>query len=417
MSDQIPIHGTCDPRFNKVRELFQHCFDNGTEIGAAVSFVLDGKCVVDLWGGHYDLARTREWERDTLVNVYSTTKGMLAICASQLIERGLLDVDAPVVTYWPEFGASGKQDITVRWLLSHQAGLCGIRKPLPKNSLYDWNLMCEALASQEPWWKPGTAHGYHAFTYGFLVGEIVRRVTGETIGNYFRKNIAAPLGADFHIGLTAEHDARTADMYGVSIGNKPVPSAPPPPAASASPPTPPAAFAEFARLLQDPTTMQHAALLNPPMDRDAVNTRAWRAAEIPAVNGHCTARALARIYGALSRGGEIDGVRILNPDTLTRATTEEVSGPELLFCGAVPMRYGLGFVLSDEHHRYSRLSPNPRSFGHAGGGGSLGMADPDNAIGFGFTMNNMQPSIVSAGATPTVLIDAFYEALGTPASP
>lgn len=407
MSDSIPIHGTCDSRFTKVKDLFQSSFDSGQEIGAAVCFVLDGKSVVDLWGGHYDLARTREWERDTLVNVYSTTKGMTSLCASQLIERGLLDIEAPVSKYWPEFAAAGKEGITIRWLLSHRAGLCAVRAPLPKNSLYDWHRMCAELAAQEPWWTPGDAHGYHAFTFGFLVGEVARRVTGESLGTFFRKNVAQPLGADFHIGLAAENDARTSDMYSVAIGNKPAPArAPSEPAPAAAGP-----FAEFARLMQDPTTMQHAALLNPPQDRDAVNTREWRAAEIPAANGHGTARALARIYGALARGGEIDGIRILKPQTIARATTEEAAGPERLFCGAVPMRFGLGFVLSDETHRYSRLSPNPRSFGHAGGGGSLGMADPDARIGFGFTMNNMQPGIVSAGATPTMLIDAFYEAL------
>ena len=407
MSESMPVQGTCDPRFVKLRELFQHSFDSGVEIGAAVSFVIDGKCVVDLWGGHYDIARTREWERDTLVNVYSTTKGMAAVCANQLIERGLLDIAAPVAEYWPEFAAGGKEKVTVRWLLSHRAGLCAVRKPLPKRALYDWDLMCDELAAQEPWWNPGEGHGYHAFTYGFLVGEVVRRITGESLGTFFRKNVALPLDADFHIGLSAEHDSRTSDMFSVHIGNKPAsvkkPDDPPPSAAGP--------FAEFARRLQDPTTMQWAALLNPPQDRDAVNTRAWRAAEIPAVNGHGTARALARIYGALARGGEIDGVRILMPETIARATTEEVSGPERLFCGAVPMRFGLGFVLSDESHRYARLSPNPRSFGHAGGGGSLGMADPDRGIGFGFTMNNMQAGMVSAGTTPTLLINAFYDAL------
>jgi CubicO group peptidase (beta-lactamase class C family) len=407
MSDPLPVHGTCDPRFVKVRELFQHSFDSGVEIGAAVSFMLDGACVVDLWGGHYDLARTREWERDTLVNVYSTTKGMVALCANQLIERGQLDIEAPVAQYWPEFAAGGKESVTVRQLLSHQAGLCAVRKPLPKGSLYDWDLMCDELAAQEPWWPPGEGHGYHAFTYGFLVGEVVRRITGESLGTFFRKNIGLPLGADFHIGLGAEHDSRTADMYSVHIGNKPAPVGKPddPPPSMSGP------FAEFARRMQDPTTMQWAALLNPPQDRDAVNTRAWRAAEIPAANGHGTARALARIYGALACGGVIDTIRILQPETIARATTEEVSGPERLFCGAVPMRFGLGFVLSDESQRYSRLSPNPRSFGHAGGGGSVGMADPDRGIGFGFTLNNMQPSMVSAGSTPTLLIDAFYEAL------
>ena len=407
MSDSIPVHGTCDPRFTKVKELFQSSFDSGEELGAAVAFMLDGKCVIDLWGGHYDLARTCEWERDTLVNVYSTTKGMTALCANQLIERGLLDIEAPVSEYWPEFAAAGKERITTRWLLSHKAGLCAVRAPLPKNSLYDWDRMCAALAAQEPWWTPGDGHGYHAFTFGFLVGEVVRRITSEGLGTYFRKNVAQPLGADFHIGLAAENDSRTSDIYSVHIGNKPAPTrAPGDPAPSATGP-----FAEFARRMQDPTTMQWAALLNPAHDRDAVNTRAWRAAEIPAVNGHGTARALARIYGALARGGEIDGVRILKPQTIVRATSEEASGPERLFCGAVPMRFGLGFVLSDETHRYSRLSPNPRAFGHAGGGGSIGMADPDAGIAFGFTMNNMQASLVSAGATPTALIDAFYAAL------
>jgi len=407
MSDSIPVHGTCDPRFSKVKELFQHNFDSGEEIGAAVCFVLDGTCVVDLWGGYYDLARTREWERDTLVNVYSTTKGLTALCANQLMERGLLGIDVPVAEYWPEFAAAGKEGITIRTLLSHKAGLCAVRAPLPKDSLYDWDRMCDALAAQEPWWTPGEAHGYHAFTFGFLVGEVVRRVTGESLGTYFRKNVAEPLGADFHIGLAAENDSRTSDMYSVHIGNKPAPiKTPGDPAPAATGP-----LAEFGRRMQDPTSMQWAAFLNPPQDRDAVNTRAWRAAEIPAANGHGTARSLARIYGALARGGEIDGIRILHPQTIARATIEEAAGPELLFCGGVPMRFGLGFVLSDETHRYSRLSPNPRAFGHAGGGGSLGMADPDARIGVGFTMNNMHASIVSAGATPTVLIDAFYNAL------
>jgi CubicO group peptidase (beta-lactamase class C family) len=407
MSDSIPVHGVCDSRFIRVRELFQHSFASGEEIGAAASFVLDGQCVVDLWGGYYDLARTREWERDTLVNVYSTSKGMVALCANQLVERGLLDIDAPVAEYWPEFAVAGKDETTIRWLLSHRAGLCAVRARMPQNALYDWDLMCEALAAQEPWWIPGEGHGYHAFTYGFLVGEVVRRVTGESLGTFFRKNVAEPLTADFHIGLAAENDSRTSDMYGVHIGNKSVAV----PKLDDPAPTEPGPFAEFARRMRDQTTMQWNAMLNPPMDRDAVNTRAWRAAEIPAVNGHGTARALARIYGALARGGEVDGVRVMKPETIARATVTEVCGPERLFCGAVPMRFGLGFVLSDATHRYARLSPNPRAFGHAGGGGSLGMADPDKGIGFGFTMNNMHASLVSAGATPTQLVDAFYEAL------
>jgi CubicO group peptidase (beta-lactamase class C family) len=404
MTNSIPVQGSCDSRFGQVREIFQHGFDSGEEVGAAVAFVLDGESVVDLWGGHYDMERTREWERDTLVNVYSTTKGMVALCANQLIERGLLNVDAPVAKYWPEFAAAGKENISVRWLLSHQAGLPAVREPLPLGALYDWSRMCSALAAQEPWWTPGTAHGYHPFTYGFLVGELVRRITGVSVGTYFRKNVAEPLAADFFIGLPASEDARTADILSVFVGNKPAPSKP------LAPPAGP--LAEFARAIQDPTTMQAAAFLNPPQDRNAVNTRAWRAAEIPAVNGHCTARALARIYGALARGGEIDGTRILRAQTIERAIEEQAAGPERLFLGGVPMRFGLGFALSEDFdNRYSWLSPNRRGFGHSGGGGSLGMADPDAKIGFGFTMNNMQWSTTSCDARTRLLIEAFHEAL------
>lgn len=405
MSNSIPVHGFCDARFSKLREIFQHSFDAGTEIGAAFSFVLDGVTVVDMWGGHYDEARTREWERDTLVNVYSSTKGMVAICANQLIERGLLEIDEPVATYWPEFAAAGKEGVIVRWLLNHKAGLCAISRSLPQDANYDWQLMCDALAEQKPWWTPGEAHGYHAFTFGFLVGEVIRRIARESVGTFFRKNVAEPLGADFHIGLAAEHDARTSDMYSYAIGNRttPRPSDQIPPLSGG--------MAEFVRAMQDHSTMQYAAFFNPPQTRDAVNTRAWRAAEIPAVNGHGTARALARIYGALARGGEIDGVRILSNDAIERAIVEEAAGPERMFFGAVPMRFGLGFVLSDDTHRYARLSPNPRAFGHAGGGGSVGMADPDARIGFGFTMNCMQAGIVSAGSTAASLVDAFYDAL------
>jgi len=406
MPDLIPIHGMCEPKFARIRELFQQCFDTGVEIGAAVCVYLDGRCVIDLWGGHYDLERTREWEGDTLVNVYSTTKAMAALCAHHLMDRGLLDVDAPVSQYWPEFAAAGKEGVLVRWLLSHQAGMCAIRQALPNGALYDWSRMCEALAAEEPWWTPGQGHGYHVFTYGFLVGELVRRISGQSLGTYFRRHIAEPLGADFHIGLPAECDARTSEIYGVLIGNKPPTAREQKNSAEIRD-----RFAAFARAVRDPTTMQGAAFLNPPQDRDAVNTRAWRAAEIPSVNGHGTARALARIYGALARGGEIDGIAILQPQTIERAITEEASGPERMFCGAIAMRFGLGFVLSEDAHRYARFSPNRRAFGHAGGGGSLGMADPDAKIGFGFTMNNFQGGIVSAGSTPSALIDAFYDAL------
>jgi CubicO group peptidase (beta-lactamase class C family) len=193
MSTENPICGDCDPRFERVREIFRDSFETGAELGASVCFTIDGEPVVDLWGGHCDHERTRAWERDTLVNVYSTTKGMTAVCAHRLVERGDLDLDEPVATYWPEFAAAGKQRLPVRYLLSHQAGLPAVREPLPPGALYDWELMTRALAKETPWWEPGTRHGYHALTFGYLVGELVRRISGQSLGSYFRRHVAEPL--------------------------------------------------------------------------------------------------------------------------------------------------------------------------------------------------------------------------------
>src|SRR5580658_10101739 len=208
----IPIAGTCDPRFRKVREAFAANFETAGEIGASVAMYIDGKQVVDLWGGYADRARTRPWTRDTLVNIYSTTKGLAAMCAHRLVDQGKLDLDAPVAKYWPEFAAAGKDKLPVRYLLSHRAGLPAIRKTLPPEALYDWKTMTAAVAAQEPWWEPGKKHGYHAITYGWLVGEIVRRASGKTLGTYFRDEIVSPLGLDAYIGLDARNDARTANI-------------------------------------------------------------------------------------------------------------------------------------------------------------------------------------------------------------
>jgi CubicO group peptidase (beta-lactamase class C family) len=388
------VQGHCDPRFESVRKIFEGSFESGAEIGASVSFCLDGESVVDLWGGHLDKQKTRPWERDTLVIVYSTTKGMTAICAHQLIERELLDVDAPVASYWPEFAANGKQDIPVRWLLSHQAGLPAPKQPLVLEDLLGWEGMVTALAEQDTWWEPGTKHGYHAVTFGHLVGEVIRRISSQSVGNFFRENLAEPLGADFHIGLPAELDARTSDLHG-SL-------APPKDSPGAKIKGP---LGDFLRDMTDPTTLTGATFNNPRFGPDTVNTRAWRAAEIPAANGHGTAGALARIYGALARGGEIDGVRILEPATIDAARKEQVFGPDAVL--RMPMRFGLGFMLRQD---FMPISPNDGAFGHPGAGGSIGMADPEAKVGFGYTMNKMQMGLVgSAGAFR--MIAAFYEAL------
>ncbi len=396
MASQIPVDGHCDPRFAAVREIFEKNLQSKAELGSAVAFTLDGEPVVDLWGGFLDFEHSRAWQRDTLVNVYSTTKGMTAICAHQLVEQGKLDLDAPVTHYWPEFAAAGKQSIPVRFVLSHQAGLPGIREPLPEEALYDWGTLVSALAKEKPWWEPGTQHGYHALTFGHLVGELVRRVSGKSLGTYFRENVAEPLDADFHIGLAPEHDARTSDLHGQLVArlDKETRSKLPP------------KLAQFMRDMTDPSTMTGAAFANPKQSPGSVNSRAWRAAEIPAANGHGTARSLARIYGALARGGEIDGVRILERASIERATQEQAFGPDAVL-GGLPMRFGLGFML---RHDLIPLSPSPRAFGHPGAGGSIGMADPDAKVGFGYTLNKMQMGLIgSAGAF--AMIHSFYEAV------
>jgi len=394
----IPVHGYCDPRFEEIRRIFERSFENDEEIGAAIAFVVDGETVIDLFGGHYDAERTREWEHDTIVNTYSTTKGMTALCAHQLVEQGKLDLDAPVASYWPEFATAGKERIPVRWLLSHQAGLPAVRKPLPQGSMCDWDVMTDALAQQAPWWEPGTRHGYHALTFGYLVGEVVRRVSGQTVGAWFREHVASPLGADYHIGLAPEDDARTSDLVG-----RLVPRAGEPGAQALDLPGP---VGQMMRDMADPTTITGAAFNNPPGAPDAVNTRAWRAAEIPAANGHGTARALARIYGALARGGEIDGVRLLEPASIERARSEQAFGPDAVL-GGLPMRFGLGFMLRQD---LMPLSPSPNAFGHPGAGGSIGMADPDARVGFGYVMNKMHLSLVG-GPSAFAMLEKFFALL------
>jgi CubicO group peptidase (beta-lactamase class C family) len=369
------VQGKCDARFRPLKEAFARNFEEYGEIGASLAVMVDGRMVVDLWGGFMDAARARLWERDTIVNAYSTTKGMVAACAHRLVERGLLNIDAPVAKYWPEFAQGGKQSLPVRYLLCHKAGLPAIRDPLPMGTLYDWDAMAAALARQTPWWEPGAKHGYHAVTFGFLVGEVIRRVSGKSVGTYFRDEIAAPLGIDFHIGLAAKEDTRTATM---------LPSPPPDP------------DSEEAKLVaatfSDLESATAKALMNPPdlIVPDVVNTRQWRAAEIPASNGHGNARALARFYGALASGGKLDGIRMLEEQTIERAITEEASGIDEIT--RVPSRFGLGFQLTRPE---MRLGHGQRGFGHAGMGGSLGFADPDARIGFGYAMNQMISTIGS----------------------
>ena len=385
------VHGSCDGRFTRVREVFEENFRTRDEVGAAVAITVDGVPVVDLWGGHADLARTKPWERDTIVNVYSTTKGMTALSAHRLIDEGRLDLDAPVARYWPEFAQKNKDRIPVRWLLGHRSGLAAIRETLPNEALYDWNAMCAALAAEEPWWRPGEGHGYHALTIGWLVGELVRRISGRSLGTYFRQEVAEPLGIDFHIGLPESEHARVAEMSGIPLE------------------VPPDGGVKLAEIiLSNPEGLSARAFMNPPSLALGVNHREWRTAEIPGANGHGNARALARVYGALSRGGEVDGVHVLSPAGIARCHQEQSSGPDQVL--QITTRFGLGFLLSQKE-REARFGPNPRSFGHPGAGGSVGFADPDAKIGFGYVMNRMGPHIL-LDPRAVELIEATYRSIG-----
>jgi CubicO group peptidase (beta-lactamase class C family) len=389
MQATVNIEGNCDSGFHAVEEAFRRNFDAHGEVGASISIVVDGETVVDLWGGHIDAVRRRPWERDTIVNVWSTTKGIVSTCAHRVVDQGLLDLDAPVAKYWAEFAQAGKAEIPVRYLLSHRAGLPAIREPLPPGSAFKWEVMTEALAKETPWWEPGTKHGYHAFTWGWLVGEVIRRVSGKSVGTYWREEIAEPLGLDFHIGLGPEHDSRTAEI---------IPADPPPPGET-----------NFVmEMLRDPQSMSFRVLANPPdlFAPGVVNSRDWRAAEIPAANGHSNARAVARLYGALARGGELDGVRVLSTEAIERGTVEQARGPDEVM--RLNLRPALGFVLTSPD---ARLGPNPRAFGHSGAGGSLGFADPDAKVGFGYAMNRMLQENTLTDPRWAPLIDAVYASL------
>lgn len=373
------VQGHCDPRFEAVRDAFQESFDTGYEVGAAVAVTLDGESVVDLWGGYADSEKKRPWQEDTIVNLYSTTKGLTAMCALRLMEEGKLDIDAPVAEYWPEFAQNGKEKIPVRFLLSHRAGLSGVSKKLPSDIYYHWDQMVEALAEQKPWWEPGTEVGYHAITFGFLVGEVVRRISGQSPGTYFRTHFAEPLKLDLHIGVADKDFPRCAEMIAAPV-------VPPPPDLDES-------VKEIYKSFTDPTTVTGAAF-TPPLLPKYVNTPEYRRAEIPAGNGHGTARSLARLYGALACGGELDGVHVLNPATIEDARQEESFGTDQVLI-LVKSRFGLGFMLG---HEMVPLGPNSGAFGHDGAGGSLSFADPEAKVGYGFVMNQMHEGLMAEGA-------------------
>jgi CubicO group peptidase (beta-lactamase class C family) len=385
MSSSPSISGSCDARFARVRDVFADSFAARLETGASVAVTVDGRTLVDLWGGSADAAGTRPWQRDTIVNLYSTTKGLAALCAHLLVDRGELDLDAPVARYWPEFAAAGKESIRVRHLLCHQAGLAAIRRPYTTDDFYDWGLTTRTLAAETPWWEPGTAHGYHALTFGHLVGEVVHRISGKSLGAFFRDEVAKPLGADLHIGLAASEDARVAELI-------------PPPADAIAAATSAAASGPNLELVA-------RVLGNPAVNPLDTRTRAWRGAEIPAANGHGNARSVARVYAALACGGQVDGVAMLRAEAIAIASSVQTSGVDLVL--QFPISWGLGYIVNADKELYG---PNPHSFGHTGYGGSFGFADPDARISVGYAMNRMAATLAGE-PRGAALVEAVYSAL------
>ncbi|MGW0763995.1 serine hydrolase domain-containing protein [Streptomyces sp. NPDC002676] len=386
------IDGEVAAGFEPVREAFAANFARHGDIGAAVCVYRYGRPVVDLWGGVADAETGRPWARDTLQLVYSATKGATATAAHMLAQRGALDLDAPVARYWPEFAANGKADIPVRWLLSHQAGLIALDRPVPLNEALAWHPMAAALAAQRPLWAPGTAHGYHGRTWGWLVGEVIRRVSGRTPGRFFADEIAAPLGLDFFIGLPARERDRVSRMVyqrpDVDLTTVPAESVP-------------EELRERVAAWRDPNSFSNRAyaVTDPPeIDFDSPEAQA---AELPASNGIGTARGVARMYAALI--GDVDGVRLLSPQTLESASKEQASGMDQVML--IPSRFSSGYMLPTETN--PMIGRN--SFGHTGRGGSLGFADPEHGIAFGYAMNNIigGPNDMRA----TSLVDALRRSL------
>jgi len=376
------LSGTCDARFGAVREALERNIDSGEEVGASIVVDLDGEIAVDLWGGFRDEAGTQPWTRDTITNVWSTTKTVTSLAALMLVERGQLDVDAPVAAYWPEFAANGKQDVLVRHVMSHTSGVSGLDQPAVPEDLYDWEKSTARFAAQAPWWTPGAASGYHALNFGHLIGEVLRRITGSSLRQFVADEIAGPLGTDFQIGAAESDWERIADVI----------------------PPPPLPF-DLAAL--GPDSLVVKTFTGPAVEASEANTPAWRRADIGAANGHGNARSVARILSALPRGGAVDGVRLLSPDTIGLIFREQAYGVDQVL--GVPMRFGIGYGLPvPETIPYI---PEGKICYWGGWGGSMIVMDLDRGMTIAYMMNKMAPGIIGSPRAEEYS-RAIYDALG-----
>ena len=373
----IQIHGSADPAFAALTAEFERNFAERGDVGAALSLVIDGAPVVDLWAGSLDAARTRPWAADSVVNVWSTTKAIGALCFAMLVDRGACAYDDLVVRWWPEFAAHGKDGVTIAMLLSHQAGLCSFRDPAVVEDFYDQPAAAARLAASEPLWQPGSRSGYHAISIGVLAGELFRRIEGRSLGAFIAAELSAPLGLILTLGLPASEEARRAEMI-----------APPELATS--------------NMTTDLNPSQAAAYLNPVIEPLLPNTAAWRACELVSANGFSNARSLARLFGEVAAG------RLLSPQTLAQATALRISGVDEVL--GVPARWASGFLLNTD----GLYGPSEAAFGHSGWGGSFAMVDPDRKVALSYTMNRMGTDLVG-DPRDVALIAAAYEGLAATA--
>lgn len=353
-------HGHCAPEFAPVKAAFQANFIERDEIGASVAVSFEGEMVVDLWGGTLARGSDEPWVEDTIVNVWSTTKTMAAMSLLLLADRGEIEFEAPVARYWPEFAAAGKEDVSIAHVMSHQAGLSGMDTPVEGDAMFDWEWMTGELASQAPWWEPGTGSGYHALTQGFLQGEVLRRVTGQTLGEFFKQEIAEPTGADFQIGVAEESRSRIGHLM--------------PPAQQ--------------RQLPAGDSIAARTFANPKVIAEACNTKAWQDAEIPAANGHGNARSVVRAQTAMANGGLAFGKQILSEAGTRRVFEEQCRGTDFVL--GTPTVLGLGYGINSD---LMPLAPNPHVCFWGGFGGSLVMVDQDARMCFAYVMNRMEPGL------------------------
>lgn len=375
------IHGSCDQRFSALRDILSANIDSGADVGASVAVVHDGEIVVDLWGGWVDTEHSAPWGKDTITNVWSSTKTQMALCALMLADRGQLDLDAPVATYWPEFAANGKEKVLVRHLLSHTSGVSGWEQPITVDDLYDWEKSTAKLAAQAPWWEPGSQSGYHALNQGHLVGEVIRRVTGKKLGEFFRDEVAKPLDLDFHIGLAPSEFGRVSNVI------------PPPPLPI-----------DMSTL--DPNSVVVKTFTGPAPGAEASWTSEWRQADIGAANGHGNARSLAWSQSAISNGGVVKGKKFLSPKTIDNIFRVQADGLDQVLMA--PVKFGIGYGLPNE--TVPHLPTDRRACFWGGWGGSTVVNDLDLNLTVVYVMNNMLEGLVGDFRGSSLVTAAFEAA-------